>query len=1036
MKKYYGNYIGLVVEDYDPEFRNRVKIFVPAVSTTLLSKINTKRKDLSIGALGINLPNHLDDDAYQELVKILPWAECAAPLFGGGTSSHFNRATKKTTNQNNVGTDTTSTTKINSLSGISMPAGSLGDITGRSSYGKESDAFSGANAITIASIDNLSDDYFNKLKFVASIGYRETEFNIAQATSDSANSLATRYNSAGKRVEVKNVNVLEEYNKLTGRPANAVWNVNDVPDANALFLARQKYGDYGIYQVNQKDGPTALNGRGNTTTSIAEQTVAIINYIDNTLSTQKRPNADGKLNTLGVSKDIAAGRFKLAESKLNKFWGSLPGGGGYALQSESVKREKDATAYRIQSLTREQAKTDKVFTKALSNERYNPNGPTNPNSVNAGVASLLADKRMKVNENSYDINATFTTGIPGGIFSTPKINSRVWVFYNDGDPQYPVYFAQHVVGSDWQRIKEASSPGISQGNNDTETSRKTTSTVAQGGAGAMQFITQNELDISTGLMRDDSGIKFSNTGGGMFSMMSTGHVEYAPVNKTTKVAGDNFLTVEGAHQIAVKSNLSTVVAEDHTTIIGDISSESIAAAKNIKSILKKGHDIAVQAHKEPSGKRVKCPQCYEPVISEKGTLVSTILRRTVLAIWGAIARSTTYAPKSVGEVLEVAVAPLKNTTPKKVRKGEDCGNPQCENGTIPEYTSNIPEIEEQTAAYHESVFEDIIKNEQQLGVGGNQVTVIAKNKLTKVGLITNDLAAHVEVPNAFPIPNGMEMIDGHGPVPAGDSVSLYKSLDVPGTPTGVYELFVGSKYHLKAGSRGIHMQTTGNIEIDGGHLEVTSNFISLGNNKGLTKINGAAVHIEASKSIILGGRPTNVHIKGNAHVHANLTTQGSVYANGSLYTKRLVVPASIQKTDMTGNADYTSGLAVYNPTAATTFSKNIASKIPTHYNPTLHGLYPATQAGMTDVLVDWLTVSQMSNYSDNWGAPTGIFFGVGSGPVFTWPHIHLHHNTAHEHSFKGPAGTYVNDADEIPAQAAMCGGAVTRSQPIVPDLGS
>lgn len=1026
MKNYYGNYLGLVVEDFDPEYRNRIKVFVPAISTTLLSKINTKRKDVTIAGIGINLPNNLEDEVYQELIRILPWAECAAPLFGGGTSSHYNREIKTTTNKNNTGVVASTTNDSNKQ----LPAGTVGDITGRSQLGKETDAFSGKDrpsqgGFNIESLKNIPDDVFNKIKFVASIGYRETEFSWKEAYSDSANSLASKYYN-GRWIQIENKNVREEYNKITGRLKTAEWNPNDIPDASALALARQRYGDYGFYQVNQNDtgsDPT-LNGVGLASTSALEQTLAIVNFID-----RRYPD---------VSKIIAAGDFKSAEQQLNRFWHSLPGGPppkGRAVRDTS----RDPGAEQILRTTREQAIAGgTLLNRALDNTPRSPtsSGDTSiPTETTASaVDRLLASQRMKVNENSYDINATYTTGMPGGIFSTPKINSQVWVFFNGGDPQYPVYFAQHVVVADWQRIKEAASPGISQGNNDTELSRKSTSAVAQAGAGIMQFITQHEKDKETGAMRDDSGVKISGVNGGMFALMTTGNIEYAPVNKTTKVAGSNFLTVEGAYQLAIKSNLSTVVAEDHSTIIGDVSPESIAAAKKIKEILKKGHDQTVQAHKEPSGRRVKCPQCYESIPSEKGTLVSTILTRTVLGVWGGICRATTYAPKCVGEVLKTAVAPLKDTTPRKLRKG-DCGNPNCENGTIPEYNSNIPQIEEESTAYQESVFNDIIENEQQLGIGGNQVTIVSKNKLVKVGLITNDLAAHSEVKDAIPIPNGMEFIDGHGPVPAGDAVSMYKPLDVPGSPAGFYELFVGSKYHLKVGSRGIHMQTTGNIEIDGGHFELTSNFISLGNNKGITKITGACVQIEAAKSIVLGGKPTNVHIKGNAHVHANLTTMGSVYANGAVYAKKLVVPTSIQKTDMTGAADYTSGLAVYNPTAAATFGKNIASKIPTHYNPVLHGLYPATQAGMTDVLVDWLTTAQMSNYSDNWGAPTGIFFGVGSGPVFTWPHIHLHHNTAHEHSFKGPNGMYVNDPDEVPRQAAMCGGAVTAGEGVIPDIG-
>ena len=108
MKKYYGNYLGLVIDDEDPDYRNRIKIFIPAISATLLKRLNSKKeetpfKDKFITGVGYTLKDFLPDDALQDLKRILPWAECAAPLFGGSTSLHYNPVSKKATNRNNTG---------------------------------------------------------------------------------------------------------------------------------------------------------------------------------------------------------------------------------------------------------------------------------------------------------------------------------------------------------------------------------------------------------------------------------------------------------------------------------------------------------------------------------------------------------------------------------------------------------------------------------------------------------------------------------------------------------------------------------------------------------------------------------------------------------------------------------------------------------------------------------------------------------------------------------------------------------------------
>ena len=224
------------------------------------------------------------------------------------------------------------------------------------------------------------------------------------------------------------------------------------------------------------------------------------------------------------------------------------------------------------------------------------------------------------------------------------------------------------------------------------------------------------------------------------------------------------------------------------------------------------------------------------------------------------------------------------------------------------------------------------------------------------------------------------------------------------------------------------MQTTGTIELDGSHFELTSNYISLGNESGLTKINGGAVIIEAKKSITLGGSPTNVHVNGSLHASANVTTTGSVFANGNIYAKRLVIPCTIQKTDLGSNADSTTGLANWSYKGKAIFLKSVIAKKLKHYNALLHGGYPATPLGMRDIALDWMTKAQLAAPFDNMGIQTGVCFtAVGPGTVYNFPHIHSTHAVSHSHSFKAPEGQYVNDADEMYGLASMTGS-------VIPDI--
>lgn len=89
MEPVHGMHLGLVVSDIaDPEGRNRVQVYVPHLSNTLYEGINKELKDISFKSPA-DLKNN---DLWNKLKKILPWAEAAAPCFGG-SSGLFNSST-------------------------------------------------------------------------------------------------------------------------------------------------------------------------------------------------------------------------------------------------------------------------------------------------------------------------------------------------------------------------------------------------------------------------------------------------------------------------------------------------------------------------------------------------------------------------------------------------------------------------------------------------------------------------------------------------------------------------------------------------------------------------------------------------------------------------------------------------------------------------------------------------------------------------------------------------------------------------------
>ena len=92
-------HVGLVVNDQDPENRNRLQIFIPHLTNTVFKGWNDELKDISFktfetGPFSSTLKN--------KLMEVLPWAEAAVPTFGGGTSGRINTSTGKTVTSGNL----------------------------------------------------------------------------------------------------------------------------------------------------------------------------------------------------------------------------------------------------------------------------------------------------------------------------------------------------------------------------------------------------------------------------------------------------------------------------------------------------------------------------------------------------------------------------------------------------------------------------------------------------------------------------------------------------------------------------------------------------------------------------------------------------------------------------------------------------------------------------------------------------------------------------------------------------------------------
>lgn len=82
MKEYYGNYLGLCINNDDPEKRGRVQVFIPHIMPALFDNWNDVGEDIKLVCVGDNLPSSLPGAIVDRLKLMLPWAESASPILG------------------------------------------------------------------------------------------------------------------------------------------------------------------------------------------------------------------------------------------------------------------------------------------------------------------------------------------------------------------------------------------------------------------------------------------------------------------------------------------------------------------------------------------------------------------------------------------------------------------------------------------------------------------------------------------------------------------------------------------------------------------------------------------------------------------------------------------------------------------------------------------------------------------------------------------------------------------------------------------
>lgn len=161
--RYYGNFVGIVVQNNDPQYRGRVKVFVPHISPTVYKNWieNTKdeaAKDRMFKFLGDNISSDLTD-IVDDLKLILPWAEVSSPVAGEATMGLYHASSRLATTSDGSNREylysSTPTAYTQNTDNISEKPGHIFDMANVNL----SDAFNNPQLTNVNNVNKLSYNY-------------------------------------------------------------------------------------------------------------------------------------------------------------------------------------------------------------------------------------------------------------------------------------------------------------------------------------------------------------------------------------------------------------------------------------------------------------------------------------------------------------------------------------------------------------------------------------------------------------------------------------------------------------------------------------------------------------------------------------------------------------------------------------------------------------------------------------------------------------------------------------------------------------
>jgi len=571
---------------------------------------------------------------------------------------------------------------------------------------------------------------------------------------------------------------------------------------------------------------------------------------------------------------------------------------------------------------------------------------TDENRVNDAFSKTDENNNRTTNPHSFNFTPSNYSNLARGHFTIPNVGAHVWVFFEGGDQNFPVVFASSHGQDDWTRIytQNKSSDGEFVSEDYPESYENLSSDETQGGASDHNIRTFRSKDVFNSNKHtlefvdtdNKEAIKLTHYNGSFKEFNNFAVSEFAQHNSQSMVLNDQFRTVKGNDSFFVGGNSENIIYGDSYNTYGDYNKvkeltqtiyERLYLLHKVKRLFEVKRtnflgETSVSELQFKAGVPNVCPTCQGmgfkyilPCVTCKGTGLSPstqdgiyipeplkwVPMGAVWPWWENTAQAWCMAGRGI--VWDQAIMMFRNVASIPIPK--DATYP-----IIPpeQWVRLFPPMDKSVefpiTFLERTTQREIMDLEAKLGDGGDKIDEIAGSVTTTIGTVFNDFESY-RIDPVGKIRPTRTYIDPLCTYVAMKELPLVEYVDVDNMPGGDYTLTVCNKYTLTVGSKGVHLKTTGPLEMYGTIVNLTGESVNISSENEVCIDGGDYLELRASNisikphvdikqtetaNMIPRTSDGYVMLDGNVGVKNNLTVVGGAHIEGELSCIHMQAP--------------------------------------------------------------------------------------------------------------------------------------------------